>query len=81
MHANSPESGSLLESAGVQARVIYALVLREVNVKFARQRLGYLWAFVEPVAFIAAFALILSVGGKTLPAGMPAVPFSCFGTW
>ena len=75
MHANSPQSGSWLESAGVQVRVIYALVLREVNVKFARQRLGYLWAFVEPVAFVAAFALILSVGGKTLPAGMPAVPF------
>ena len=59
----------------MQARVIHALVLREVNVKFARHRLGYLWAFVEPVAFIAAFSLILSVGGKSLPAGMPAVPF------
>ena len=59
----------------MQARVIHALVLREVNVKFARHRLGYLWAFVEPVAFIAAFALILSVGGRSLPAGMPAVPF------
>ena len=75
MRANSPQSGSWVESVGVQARIICALVLREVNVKFARQRLGYLWAFVEPVAFVAAFALILSVGGKTLPAGMPAVPF------
>lgn len=75
MRASSTQSESWLKSAGVQARVIHALVLREVNVKFARHRLGYLWAFVEPVAFIAAFALILSVGGRTLPAGMPAVPF------
>ncbi len=75
MRPSSAQSGSWLESARVQARVIHALVLREVNVKFARQRLGYLWAFVEPVAFIAAFALILSVGGRSLPAGMPAVPF------
>ena len=75
MHASSTHSSAWLRSAGVQARVIHALVLREVNVKFARHRLGYLWAFVEPVAFVAAFALILSVGGRSLPAGMPAVPF------
>ena len=75
MRATSVHRSAWLGSAGVQARVIHALVLREVNVKFARHRLGYLWAFVEPVAFIAAFSLILSVGGKSLPAGMPAVPF------
>ena len=75
VRANSVQSNTWLRSAGVQARVIHALVLREIGVKFARQRLGYLWAFVEPVAFVAAFALILSVGGRTLPAGMPAVPF------
>ena len=62
-------------AAGVQARVVYALVLREASVKFARQRLGYLWAFVEPIAFVAAFTLILSLGGRSLPAGMPTVPF------
>ena len=75
MRAKSIHSSVWLRSARVQARVIHALVLREIGVKFARQRLGYLWAFVEPVAFIAAFSLILSVGGRSLPAGMPAVPF------
>ena len=73
--ANSVHWRAWLRSAGVQARVVYALVLREANVKFARQRLGYLWAFLEPVAFVAAFTLILSIGGRSLPAGMPAVPF------
>ena len=75
MRPSSAQSGSWLESTGVQVRVIHALVLREVNVKFARHRLGYLWAFVEPVAFVVAFSLILAVGGKALPAGIPAVPF------
>ena len=55
--------------------MISALVLREANVKFARHRLGYIWAFVEPVAFVAAFTLILSVGGRSLQPGMPSVPF------
>ena len=64
-----------LRSARVQARVIHALILREANVKFARHRLGYFWAFVEPVAYVAIFTLILTLGGRSLPAGMPAVPF------
>ena len=75
MRAKPIHSIGWLESAGVQARVIHALILREANVKFARHRLGYLWAFVEPVAYVAAFTLILSLGGRSLPSGMPAVPF------
>ena len=75
MRAKSVHSSAWLRSAGVQARVIHALVLREANVKFARHRLGYLWAFVEPAAYVAVFTLILSLGGRSLPAGMPAVPF------
>ena len=75
MRAKSIHSIVWLRSVGVQARVIHALVLREANVKFARHRLGYLWAFVEPAAFVAAFTFILTLGGRSLPAGMPAVPF------
>lgn len=75
MRANPIRWSARLRSAGVQARVIHALVLREANVKFARHRLGYVWALVEPVAYVSAFVLILSLGGRSLPAGMPAVPF------
>ena len=75
MRASSLLRDGWLEGTAVQVRVIHALVLREISVKFARHRLGYLWAFVEPVAFVVAFSLILAVGGRSLPAGMPAVPF------
>ena len=76
MRGHSTGAGGVLwRCAVVQARVIWALVLREVGVKFARHRLGYLWAFVEPIAFVVAFSIVLSVGGRSLPAGMPAVPF------
>ena len=75
MRASPIRSNVWLRSAGVQVRVIHALVLREASVKFARHRLGYVWAFVEPVAYVSAFVLILSLGGRALPAGMPAVPF------
>ena len=59
----------------MQARVIWALVLREANAKFARHRLGYIWAFIEPIAFVAAFTLIVSVAGRSFQSGMPSAPF------
>ena len=75
MRAKAAHWNVLLRSVEVQVRVIHALVLREASVKFARHRLGYIWAFVEPMAYVSAFVLILSLGGRSLPAGMPAVPF------
>lgn len=59
----------------MQTRVVRALVLREANATFARHRLGYIWAFIEPIAFVAAFTLIVSVGGRSFQTGMPSVPF------
>ena len=59
----------------MQTRVILALVLREANAKFARHRLGYIWAFIEPIAFVAAFTLIVTVGGRSWQSGMPSAPF------
>ncbi len=57
------------------ARVIMALVLREMRTRFGRQRLGYVWAVVEPTAYVLVFVTMLTLGGKHLPAGMPAIPF------
>ena len=75
MRETDIQARTWLRCAEVQARVIQALILREASVKFARHRLGYIWAFVEPVAYVSAFVLILSLGGRSLPAGMPAIPF------
>ncbi len=46
--------------------VVKALLLREIQTRFGSQKLGYLWAVVEPMAMIVFFALIhAKIGTKT----------------
>lgn len=44
------------KSLQIQLRVVGALVLREMRVRFGRSQLGYLWAIAEPLAYIIAFS-------------------------
>ena len=41
--------------------VIHALVLREIQTRFGSQKLGYLWAIVDPMAQIIVFAAIKEI--------------------
>lgn len=45
---------------GRRSRVIAAMILREMTTRYGRSAGGYVWAIVEPVAFIAMFSLIFS---------------------
>jgi len=58
-----------------QARVVRALILRETRARFGKHRLGYLWAFLEPVFFIGTFYLIYLIAQRRLPAGMDIISF------
>jgi capsular polysaccharide transport system permease protein len=53
----------------VQLRVIHALVLREMQTRFGRSRLGILGMFLEPVIFAGFMALMRSTleFGRTVP--------------
>ncbi len=48
--------------------VVWALFLREVQVKFGSQKLGYLWAVLDPMIMIVVFAVIhgYTMQGKAL---------------
>lgn len=59
----------------IKFQVIHALVLRETRTRFGRHRLGYLWAFLEPLLFVGIFGLFYLLMGRTMPAGLPLVPF------
>jgi capsular polysaccharide transport system permease protein len=50
-----------LRALGVQGRVIHALIMRELKTRFWKNRLGYIWAIVEPVTHIAVWFLIMQV--------------------
>lgn len=51
------------------ARVLFALLMREMATRFGRSAAGYLWAFVEPVAFIALLSLAFAQIAHSPPVG------------
>lgn len=59
----------------VQLEVIHALLLREMKTRFGTHKLGYLWVFVNPVMWIATFAAMAMIAGRTIPQGMGIVSY------
>jgi capsular polysaccharide transport system permease protein len=81
------EESSLSEGVNLQARVVRALILREVRTLYGRHRLGYLWAFFEPITHIGFWYLLwtLMLRGNAVHDMDPFVfltcgliPFFCF---
>jgi len=58
-----------------QFQVIHALVIRETRTRFGRHRLGYVWALVEPVLFIAMFAGMYALMDRRMPYDLPVIAF------
>ena len=67
---------SLLRSLGVQRRVLYALMMREVITRFGRQNLGVLWVFVEPMIFTLGVAAIWTAAGLHHSSSIPIIAFA-----
>lgn len=57
-------AGTLHRAAAVQGRVIFALMLREVRTRFGRSQIGYLWALLEPITYIATMTYIFDIFGR-----------------
>jgi capsular polysaccharide transport system permease protein len=67
---------SLLEGLRVQLRVIGALTMREIHVRYGRKNIGFLWIIGEPVMFtfgVIALRSMLPMGGEGH--GIKLVPF------
>ncbi|MEM6662293.1 MAG: sugar ABC transporter permease, partial [Pseudomonadota bacterium] len=50
-------------------RVVHALMLREMITRYGSSRLGYLWAVIEPVGFIALLSVVFSQIAHAPPVG------------
>jgi len=71
---------SLLAGLRIQARIIAALILREVLTRFKRQRLGYVWAFIDPCLHMAMwFVLFALIRGPRQYHDMPTFMFLATG--
>jgi len=59
----------IINALKVQGRVISALTLRETRARYGDSRLGFFWAFFEPLAHIVVFVGIFSVISRAIPIG------------
>jgi len=62
-------AGMFKEAAITQLRVIGALILREMRVRYGHSQLGYIWALMEPIAWIAFISVMFSFTGAHAPHG------------
>ncbi|CAM2198056.1 Capsule polysaccharide export inner-membrane protein CtrC [Paraburkholderia kururiensis] len=69
----------LRESLPIQARVIVALLMREVITRFGRHNIGFLWLFVEPMTFTLGIAGLWYVTRTAHGHHVPIVEFALTG--
>lgn len=62
-----------------QARVIWALMLRETISRYGDYKIGFLWALIEPLLTVLVFVGIFSAIRSDSPGGMPLIPFMLTG--
>lgn len=65
----------LHEGARVQLRVIHALMIRELNTRFGRENIGFLWIMVEPLLFAGIVAIMWRFLKGPEEHGVGIVPF------
>lgn len=54
-------------SAALQARSVFALLMRRIRSEYTGSRAGYLWAIVEPIAWIFVLKLVIQSGNNARP--------------
>lgn len=74
---------TLLDNLKVQYRVIRALMLRQILLRWGRSNLGYLWLIIEPMVLILVIVGFISIfsgkGFEKSHMGIGVVPFLLIG--
>ena len=61
----------MLNAFRMQSRVISALVIREINTRYGRENIGFLWIIGEPIMFVLGVTLVWSAMRPALEHGLP----------
>ncbi len=70
---------SINQALGTQLIVIYALIMRETKTRYGDHKIGFLWAFIEPMTLILLISGIYTAMGTKAPSGMPLILFMTTG--
>jgi capsular polysaccharide transport system permease protein len=68
-----------IESLRLQLRVVGALLMREIVTRYGRENLGFLWLFVEPMAFTLGVTGLWAAFGLRHSSSLPIVAFAVTG--
>lgn len=74
---DEPYNTTLLkDSLKTQARIIYALILREIITRYERSNIGFLWLFLEPMMFTVGIIFLRTMMmGSTKTQSLPLASF------
>lgn len=70
---------SILRSLTIQSRTLYALMMREVIVRFGRHNLGALWLIAEPMIFTLGVTALWTAADMNHGSSLPIVAFAVTG--
>lgn len=68
-----------IDSIHTRKRVVMALVLRESKSRFGESRMGFLWAFFEPLTQVFVFGSLFLLTDRQAPHGISVLPFMITG--
>jgi capsular polysaccharide transport system permease protein len=71
--------GSIWRGLAVEARVIKAILLRELHTRYGRENIGYLWLFAEPMMLASVMALMHHSGSTAYGSDIKPLPFTVLG--
>jgi capsular polysaccharide transport system permease protein len=66
---------TLLQSFLMQSRVIWALLLREMQTRYGRENIGFLWIIGEPIMFCGGVAILWTLIRPAHEHGLPMTAF------
>jgi len=80
MTSTVPEKSSFFHALALQARVIGALILRELHTRYGRENVGYLWMIGEPMILASVIGVLHSAQGHAVyGSDIKPLPFAVLG--
>lgn len=64
--------GQALKTMG---RVLFALILREASNRYGKLKIGYVWAFLEPILFVTVLSVLFTYVRSLQSGDMPEILF------
>lgn len=78
-HYAQPRGPGFLDAIAIQARVIGALIMRELHTRYGRENIGYLWLILEPMLLASVIGALHMSGHTPYGSDIKPLPFTVVG--